>query len=179
MVSVIESMRKDVECTFGILKGRWRILKSGVRLHGSETVDAIWMTCCALHNMLLEEDGLDKPWDGQTVPTSEWEGNLGAFEDGDLPAPFLRLLRPAQARAYDTSSTGVPFAYGDDAEEEDVALIADVDAETGEEVRVVRKLSMRYFRSKLVEHFDIKWRQGKIVWPKSRGRALTCYVDRY
>ncbi len=29
----LELMRKDVECTFGILKGRWRILKSGVRLH--------------------------------------------------------------------------------------------------------------------------------------------------
>ncbi|KAL3777685.1 hypothetical protein ACHAWO_007849 [Cyclotella atomus] len=27
----LESMRKDVECTFGIMKGRWRILKTGVR----------------------------------------------------------------------------------------------------------------------------------------------------
>ena len=27
--SWLESMRKDVECTFGILKGRWRILKQG------------------------------------------------------------------------------------------------------------------------------------------------------
>jgi hypothetical protein len=26
----LESMRKDVECTLGISKGRWRILKSGV-----------------------------------------------------------------------------------------------------------------------------------------------------
>ena len=25
----MESMRKDVECTFGIMKGRWRILKTG------------------------------------------------------------------------------------------------------------------------------------------------------
>ena len=28
----LEFMCKDVECTFGILKGRWRILKSGVRI---------------------------------------------------------------------------------------------------------------------------------------------------
>ena len=28
----LESMHKDVECTFGILKGRSRILKSGVRI---------------------------------------------------------------------------------------------------------------------------------------------------
>ena len=56
-------MRKDVECTFGILKGRWRILKVGVSLYGNkrglDTVDNTWKTCCALHNMLLEEDGLD------------------------------------------------------------------------------------------------------------------------
>ena len=26
----LESMRKDVECTFGIMKGRWRILKTGI-----------------------------------------------------------------------------------------------------------------------------------------------------
>ena len=31
----LESMRKDVECTFGILKGRWRILKTGVRLRST------------------------------------------------------------------------------------------------------------------------------------------------
>ena len=35
----LESMRKDVECTFGILKGRWRILKSGIRIEGVDAVD--------------------------------------------------------------------------------------------------------------------------------------------
>jgi hypothetical protein len=40
----LESMRKDVECTFGILKGGWRILKSGVRLHGVDAVDSVWFT---------------------------------------------------------------------------------------------------------------------------------------
>ena len=49
----LESMRKDVECVFGILKGRCRILKVGIRVHGIEATDNIWLTCCALHNMLL------------------------------------------------------------------------------------------------------------------------------
>jgi Plant transposon protein len=56
----LESMRKDVECTFGILKGRFRVLKTGVRLAGTESTDNMFMTCCALHNWLLEIDGLDR-----------------------------------------------------------------------------------------------------------------------
>ena len=53
----LESMRKDVEYTFGILKGRWRILKCGVRTYGVDSVDQVWFTCCVLHNWLLEVDG--------------------------------------------------------------------------------------------------------------------------
>jgi len=56
----IESFRKDSECVFGILKGRWRVLKTGLRVEGAAAADRIWLTCCALHNMLLNIDGLDK-----------------------------------------------------------------------------------------------------------------------
>ena len=66
----VESMRKDVDCVFGILKGWWRILKTGIRgVQGVEAVDKVWLTCCALHNWLLEIDGLDADWDSQTLPT--------------------------------------------------------------------------------------------------------------
>ena len=60
----LESMQKDVECTFGILKGRWRILKSGIRLHGVDVADNIWKTYYALHNMMLHVDGYTEEWDG-------------------------------------------------------------------------------------------------------------------
>jgi len=56
------SLRNDVECTFGILKGRWRILKSGIRIHGVTEPNKVWLTCCAFHNMLLDIDGLDLQW---------------------------------------------------------------------------------------------------------------------
>ena len=68
----MESMRKDVECAFGILKGRWRILKTGVCLHSTQAVDQVCLTCCAFHNILLKIDGLYDPWDGRQVNTSEW-----------------------------------------------------------------------------------------------------------
>ena len=56
-------MRKDVECIFGILKGRWRILKTGVQVYGVDKVDDVWMTCCGLHNWLLEIDGISGQWE--------------------------------------------------------------------------------------------------------------------
>ena len=59
-----------MECAFGILKGRWRILKTGIRVQGIEAVNKVWLTCCALHNWLLEIDGLDSDWESQTLPVS-------------------------------------------------------------------------------------------------------------
>ena len=58
----LESMRKDVECFFGILKGRFKILRYGFRFQKITLCDKLFLTCCALHNLLLAEDGLDKNW---------------------------------------------------------------------------------------------------------------------
>ena len=56
-------MRKDVECTIGILKGRFRILQGGIKVRSIQKCDELWKTCCALHNMLLFVDGLDNNWE--------------------------------------------------------------------------------------------------------------------
>ena len=110
-------MRKDVECTFGILKGRWRILKTGIRLHATESVDKIWLTCCAFHNMLLEVDGLDEPWDGVKVPKSVWiDGEFSELEEEEVPMALQRILPPKEIRQYDISSLG---AYEGGADNED------------------------------------------------------------
>eukprot|EP00804_Cyclotella_cryptica_P000426 CCRYP_020668-RA/>CCRYP_020668-RA protein AED:0.19 eAED:0.16 QI:0/-1/0/1/-1/1/1/0/308 len=164
----LESMRKDVECTFGILKGRWRILKSGIRLHGTDTVDCIWLTCCALHNMLLEVDGLDQPWDGVIAPTSTWEGELGDLNTEDVPLALRRLLSPAVVRNYDTSSMGLATCSQEDSALENI--INETNEQLDTPVRQVHLLSMPFFRSRLVDHFDILWRRGQLVWPRSCGR---------
>ncbi|CAN0270408.1 unnamed protein product, partial [Pylaiella littoralis] len=49
---MLESVRKDVECFFGILKGRFRILKLRLAYHCREDIDNIFFTCFVLHNML-------------------------------------------------------------------------------------------------------------------------------
>lgn len=46
----VESMRKDVERSFGILKGRWKVLKVPSQLSDLEKLDNTFRTCCLLHN---------------------------------------------------------------------------------------------------------------------------------
>ena len=47
----IASVRKDVECLFGILKARIRYLRNSVLAQTQESVDDAFITCCILHNM--------------------------------------------------------------------------------------------------------------------------------
>ena len=51
----LESVRKDVECTFGILKKRWQILEYGIHYREIETLEEVFLTCCVLHNMMADD----------------------------------------------------------------------------------------------------------------------------
>lgn len=55
----VESMRKDIECVFGILKKRFLILKYPVRVIEPKKIEDIFVTCCVLHNLLHDFDGYD------------------------------------------------------------------------------------------------------------------------
>jgi len=57
----LSATRKDVECTFGILKSRFVWLKNCNHERRSDTIHKVFVTACILHNLLLKEDGhLDK-----------------------------------------------------------------------------------------------------------------------
>jgi hypothetical protein len=51
----VESVRKDVECCFGILKRQWKSLDSGFHHRKIEVCQHIFVACCVLHNMMLDE----------------------------------------------------------------------------------------------------------------------------
>lgn len=59
----MESVRKDVECTFGSLKARFRILRNPIEYHDQSCIDNVFFTCCIIHNILLTIDGLDSRWE--------------------------------------------------------------------------------------------------------------------
>jgi hypothetical protein len=178
----LESMRKDVECTFGILKGRWRILKTGIRLSGVDSADKIFLTCCALHNWLLETDGFTNNWNNgipasdPSVPSSDWDGPLGEHDPDDfavIPRAIMNLHNPVAMRSYDLSGMG-PGA--------DTVLAADTNnSNVSEDIpldeahnnnstsnsgaTLVRSLSLAEFRRRLIIHFAIAYRRREIRWP--------------
>lgn len=141
----LESMRKDVECTFGILKSRWTILDKGVQARKIENADQVWKTCCELHNMLLEIDGYDEIWEGG-IPSDPDVSNSTCFAINRLNNP-LQFPRPEVAPK-ETNIDDVMSGYDD----------------SGTTPRILRDLNQEFFRKRLVEHFDILFEQHKIVW---------------
>lgn len=78
----IESVRKDVECTFGILKARFRFLRNGVEYWDDTLISNAMKTACVLHNMILEFDGLgDFNWEEVDPDEDLSDDDIG---DGEL-----------------------------------------------------------------------------------------------
>lgn len=73
----LESVRKDVECTFGHLKMRFLILKNGVITHRVIDCEKTFKTCCVLHNMILRYSDELASWENV-----DWSG-LEPEEDVD------------------------------------------------------------------------------------------------
>ncbi|XP_071704217.1 uncharacterized protein [Rutidosis leptorrhynchoides] len=52
-----DSTRKDIERPFGVLQGRWAIIKHPARQFYIEKIQSIMYTCVILHNMITEDNG--------------------------------------------------------------------------------------------------------------------------
>jgi hypothetical protein len=76
----LESVRKDIECTFGILKGRFRILKVPCLLKSKEEVDNLFFNCCALHNEIMRDTHLNKLWEARI----NWDQEAGHHDICDI-----------------------------------------------------------------------------------------------
>jgi hypothetical protein len=132
------------------MKGRWRILKTGIRLQSRAIIDDVFFTCCVLHNVLMEYDGLHKEWSAGV----DFNGIDGLHETEDLSRIFGRLH---VNRKTDLSKVGYvpnPVINQDPDLEEDDTEIDD---------------SFLSLNSALIEHFDVVSGENGIKWPR-RGK---------
>ena len=142
----LESMRKDVECTFGILKKRFSVLKTGFRLQSIAQCDKVWRTCCALHNLLLFNDGLDKNWEtGKKMKTSSCDVN------DVIPFAIQRLISNDKCSNNHTKY------------EKDYFKKYSLGGK-----RVVSKIPLDIFQERLIHHFDIRFKNNDIKWPQRK-----------
>ena len=158
------------------LKG-WRVLKSGIRVHNTEAADNMWLTCCALHNMLLDIDGLSVGW--QNSAPSHQELQSGQFQDDKIPDAIQRLLSTEQEviRTYDQSSCGynpastVPFSSKEDNGQSSSTIQSQRIIAEGEGVAVNELVPFSQFWAMLIENFNVLFHEQKITWPKQLAGA--------
>ena len=147
----VESVRKDVECTFGILKGRFRCLKLPIYYHDKDCIDNMFFTCCILHNLLLTVDGLDKRWESDV----NWAVQDGHHHDEDMYIIFRNHYRRHNDATPRTDFSRIGFNA--------VQLNYRI-AHTDEEEEV--EDTHAFLRKKLITHFCFQYQNKKIRWLK-------------
>ena len=99
--SNLESVRKDVECVFGILKKRWRIVEAGLRFRDIKVVEKIFVVSSMLHNFMLSE--MEPHDSSHRVGRGGPIGNDGIWLQGPVAAPSKKGSRGKQSAAKEWS----------------------------------------------------------------------------
>jgi hypothetical protein len=158
----VESVRKDVECCFGILKQRWRFFLKGIELHFQPQIEAAFFTCCILHNMLLDWDDLINPWeknvDWKRLHPQGLKNNrdLGYDDDGEETDNSQEMIWNRVMNFRNRHRRG---------NNNNNAVIVGVNNIT----EVEQDVQHFFLRSLLVEHFAKAYERGEISWPNKAG----------
>jgi hypothetical protein len=142
----LESVRKDVECLFGILKGRFRCLKLPIYYHDKAAIDNMFFTTCIIHNILLSFDGLDVRWEKDI----NWAGSDGDHADEDM-AIFRQHLSRVRNLVPTTDFTLVGCR----------AVYSRYDITHGDSYE-------EYETSYTIKHFCWNFSKGKIKWLRTQ-----------
>jgi hypothetical protein len=145
----LESIRKDVERTFGILKKRFVFLKNANQYHDGALIGQAMWTACGLHNMILDYDkGLKEEVDYAFV---DW-AVLDAAEAGDEVA----IIREANNDIYEEGWVAEKAAPGSG-----MGIIPATN-----NAPVIRYEPRKYaeIMELLIDHFKYSFERGSVVW---------------
>ena len=143
-----ESIRKDVECSFGILKKRFQLLKIGINWHNKTDIDNAVFSCVILHNMLHEFDGYDERWE------NEIDNCHNDKEEQAMLDRIRRRVVRASENNEDFSKVGRLFS--------NINNISH--ARSLDEVEVEHSHKFEELREKLVKHLTNQYLEGKLKW---------------
>eukprot|EP00965_Chrysotila_dentata_P042859 1422947-Pleurochrysis_carterae.AAC.2 len=159
----LESVRKDFECLFGILKRRFRLLRLPIDFQDTETLDNIFKTCCMLHNMLLVFDGLD------TIGQEECD-----WTAADLDLDERRILSQRAQRDFAANSElmhkrmhEVSFGAGNN-----YPRTAEANEAAGNLLEDMEQPSHYVLRDALIEHFHVQYVNRNLLWARSAKAVL-------
>ena len=178
----IEAIRKDVECTFGILKSRFHFLKIGSRYATQKVVESAFITACILHNMLLTLDGLDigaweldAAWDSIAMDPRLWNvDQLASTASTTASSASSALVALADDDGF------VPFAgltHLDESEADGIVAWSPGRIEP-RSIKVIGLKSPNTLRELLIEHFSVSYRLGRVQWPKNMKQSTRFRVGR-
>lgn len=152
----VASVRKDVECFFGILKQRFRFFKNPITLHEKEDVDNAFFTACILNNMILIHDGLDKLWeDSANWKKIDPDGDETSNEDSDSEDDDLYRV-----------------TYHSDPDFNCNIHIEDLIVDDAVQIGNVEQQRFQHFRAILAKHLHIMYLEGNLRWPRYKKEIL-------
>jgi hypothetical protein len=173
---VMESLRKDIEDVFGIMKARHRILRGRIALHKLGDINAVFFSCAIIHNMMLKDDGQFNAFSPSArvrrhafaarpvLPLNNstgWAARhlMDAFWSSRGTSEYGASNNVAVDESDDEAQDGDQVDYssvrrGPTTRESEVDLVEERDA------------SYHVLRAKLVENFEVQWRARAVEWLK-------------
>jgi hypothetical protein len=146
----LESIRKDVECLFGILKNRFRFLWGYNESKSYETIEKAFKTCCILHNMILDFDR------GYHEAMKAWENVDWSTIDPDVITDD-ELAEVVQSAMRENTIDVLPFLPSPD------------EPTVGEDLWIIAPSSKNdhfLLKDLLIASFNYQLRIGQVYWPR-------------
>ena len=146
----VESVRKDVECVFGILKTRFRFFRNAISYRFPIMIEQAFKTACCLHNMILLFD------QGVHGQAKEWESVN--WENLDPDGDDIEELEEFTAEEEEEYLTQQPIQQS--------ALTTIVDGSTETITSFTLSMPKRTLKNALQTSFVTQWIKQKLEWPK-------------
>ena len=150
--------------------------------HSIEKADGTFKTYCTLHNCLLDANlmGIHQE---SSVSCDYEDDSFYDFDENAIPFTIRELhadygdLQGINLLRADLNNAFIYYNFHENSKQsgcndDDIELeseLADHEFEIGSS-RKNSNLSLDFFRSKLVEHFDMLFKLKKLVWPKMSKR---------